>query len=179
MFKQTLIIAFTAVAVCSSAVSAQHEHHQHEKEQKKHSEHKMPMNTMPEFNEKELGKVYMHYLHLKSALVASDNKEAGKSAKMLAASLKEVKIMDAAYKDALAVSKASDLAGRRKAFATLSILMADKFKGNLESGEIYVAFCPMANKNKGAYWLSAEKEIKNPYFGDKMLKCGSVKDVIK
>ena len=43
---------------------------------------------------------------------------------------------------------------------------------------LYKDFCPMANNNKGAYWLSEVKEIKNPYFGAKMMKCGSVKKQI-
>jgi Cu(I)/Ag(I) efflux system membrane fusion protein len=34
----------------------------------------------------------------------------------------------------------------------------------------------MAFNNKGAYWLSNEREIKNPYFGSEMLECGSVED---
>jgi Cu(I)/Ag(I) efflux system membrane fusion protein len=34
----------------------------------------------------------------------------------------------------------------------------------------------MAFDNKGAYWLSNVSEIKNPYFGEKMLTCGSVQD---
>jgi hypothetical protein len=34
----------------------------------------------------------------------------------------------------------------------------------------------MAFDDKGAYWLSAESEIKNPYFGKKMLECGEVTD---
>jgi hypothetical protein len=33
----------------------------------------------------------------------------------------------------------------------------------------------MSNGNTRAYWLSNEKEIKNPCYGDKMLKFGSVK----
>ncbi|MEM6718941.1 MAG: efflux RND transporter periplasmic adaptor subunit [Bacteroidota bacterium] len=39
---------------------------------------------------------------------------------------------------------------------------------------VYAQYCPMANDDKGAYWLSLEQEIKNPYFGDVMLTCGSV-----
>ena len=42
----------------------------------------------------------------------------------------------------------------------------------------YVQHCPMANDNNGADWLSKEKEIKNPYYGDKMLKCGMVSETI-
>ena len=44
---------------------------------------------------------------------------------------------------------------------------------------IYYQYCPMARDNKGAYWLSAVEEIKNPYFGDAMLTCGENKAVIK
>ena len=43
---------------------------------------------------------------------------------------------------------------------------------------LYKDFCPMANNNKGAYWLSEVKEIKNPFFGSKMMTCGSVKKQI-
>jgi membrane fusion protein, copper/silver efflux system len=36
----------------------------------------------------------------------------------------------------------------------------------------------MADSNKGADWLSLEKEIRNPYYGDAMLSCGSVERTI-
>jgi Cu(I)/Ag(I) efflux system membrane fusion protein len=39
---------------------------------------------------------------------------------------------------------------------------------------VYVQHCPMADNNKGADWLSLEKEIRNPYFGSSMLTCGEV-----
>lgn len=35
---------------------------------------------------------------------------------------------------------------------------------------VYYQYCPM----KKAYWLSMEKEIKNPYYGSSMLTCGKV-----
>ena len=44
---------------------------------------------------------------------------------------------------------------------------------------IYIQHCPMADNNKGADWLSLNKAIKNPYFGDKMLHCGSVIKVVE
>ncbi len=42
----------------------------------------------------------------------------------------------------------------------------------------YIQFCPMADNNKGAYWLSKEEKVINPYFGIAMLTCGEVKQVI-
>jgi hypothetical protein len=40
--------------------------------------------------------------------------------------------------------------------------------------KIYEQFCPMYKNNEGGVWLSMNEEIRNPYFGDKMLKCGKV-----
>jgi len=44
---------------------------------------------------------------------------------------------------------------------------------------LYVEYCPMAFENEGATWLSRESNIANPYFGDKMLRCGSIVDTLK
>jgi hypothetical protein len=52
-------------------------------------------------------------------------------------------------------------------------------KSGVSNGELYVEYCPMAFDDKGASWLSSSKEIRNPYFGDKMLTCGEVKETIK
>ncbi len=47
---------------------------------------------------------------------------------------------------------------------------------DIKNAGIYHAYCPMAFNDRGAYWLSAESEIKNPYFGKKMMECGEVTD---
>lgn len=44
---------------------------------------------------------------------------------------------------------------------------------------IYLQYCPMALNDKGAYWLSNSAEIRNPYFGKKMLECGEVVETIQ
>ncbi len=49
-------------------------------------------------------------------------------------------------------------------------------KVELKNAGVYHTYCPMAFNDKGAFWLSEEAEIKNPYFGKKMLECGEVKD---
>ena len=54
----------------------------------------------------------------------------------------------------------------------------EKF-GIKTSAPVYLEFCPMAFDNKGAYRLSETKEIRNPYFGDKMMTCGEVKKEFK
>jgi Cu(I)/Ag(I) efflux system membrane fusion protein len=54
------------------------------------------------------------------------------------------------------------------------MLRTVQYKG----GKVYQQFCPMAFDNAGANWLSNDAAIRNPYFGDKMLECGEVKDSI-
>jgi membrane fusion protein, copper/silver efflux system len=44
--------------------------------------------------------------------------------------------------------------------------------------QVYRQFCPMANNDKGAFWLSLDEKINNPYYGSSMLTCGEVKEII-
>ena len=44
---------------------------------------------------------------------------------------------------------------------------------------VYIQFCPMADNNKGAYWISLEEEVRNPDYGEAMLTCGEVRDTLK
>jgi Cu(I)/Ag(I) efflux system membrane fusion protein len=43
---------------------------------------------------------------------------------------------------------------------------------------LYKINCPMAFNNKGADWLQIDEDIRNPYFGASMYKCGQVIEVI-
>jgi len=49
---------------------------------------------------------------------------------------------------------------------------------SLES-PIYFQHCPMANDGKGADWLSKDKDIKNPYYGNQMLTCGKTVETLQ
>jgi hypothetical protein len=123
---------------------------------------------------------YVHYIHLKDALVASNAEEAKKAAADLKKSLDAVRHSDKVATEASAIASSSDVNEQRKTFSTLSNEMTTLVKANkLASGALYIEYCPMANNNTGAFWLSNEKEIKNPYFGDSMLRCGSVKETIQ
>ncbi len=149
---------------------------------------------VPDTFKKQLSDVLTNYLNLKDALVKSDEDKAGEAAESALKSLKKVDMMllkgDAhnTWMKQQAIIK-SNLSGivsmdgiemKRTHFRLLSDALTDAvktFEVNFET-PVYVEFCPMANNNKGAYWLSESKDIKNPYFGDKMLKCGSVKEVL-
>jgi hypothetical protein len=74
---------------------------------------------------------------------------------------------------------AADLKTGRHAFQTCSDLLFDLLRSvQYKGAKLFQAFCPMAFDNAGANWLSASREIFNPYFGSKMLHCGEVKDSI-
>jgi uncharacterized protein DUF3347 len=44
--------------------------------------------------------------------------------------------------------------------------------------KLYKDFCPMADNNNGAIWISETEEISNPYMGSKMPTCGKVQEEI-
>jgi len=169
--KNILIICFT---VLSAAAFAQHEHHAAS------SDTKVLSQAVVTFKDAKLGTAYTQYILLKDALVASNSDEAKKAVSDLVKTLATVKDGDAALKSATKLAGTSSLSEQRLNFSALSDEMAKLVKGGkLSSGSLYLEYCPMANENTGAFWLSNEKEIKNPYFGSMMLKCGSVKETIQ
>jgi Cu(I)/Ag(I) efflux system membrane fusion protein len=81
-------------------------------------------------------------------------------------------------KSASAISKTSDIKIQREHFVHLSAHLINAVKTFGINQKVYVDYCPMANNDIGAFWLSTEEEILNPYFGASMLKCGEVTDEI-
>ncbi len=79
--------------------------------------------------------------------------------------------------DSIITAKADSVEQKRNRFAGVSEAMYKVLKlANLKNAKTYHQYCPMAMNDQGGYWLSSEEEIKNPYFGKKMLECGEVKD---
>ncbi len=72
-----------------------------------------------------------------------------------------------------------DLEKKRKSFQTISDNLYSLMRTvRFDRQVAYYQYCPMAFNNEGAYWLSKEAEIRNPYFGDKMLDCGETKETL-
>ncbi|MHC4145010.1 MAG: efflux RND transporter periplasmic adaptor subunit [Planctomycetota bacterium] len=79
-----------------------------------------------------------------------------------------------------AIKGAAGIEPMRKEFETISnelIAVVGQFGVPL-TGTLYKIHCPMAFDNKGADWLQMVEDIRNPYFGASMLKCGEVVEVI-
>lgn len=132
-----------------------------------------------EFQDEKMAAVYEHYMHVKTALVNTDAQEAQSGANMLSEALQNAGGNEQALNSAQTISQAGDINEQRIAFQDLSAAMEQMLVGSVSSGQVYKQFCPMAFEGKGAYWLSSSEEIRNPYYGDKMLKCGSVRDTIQ
>lgn len=130
------------------------------------------------------------YFNLKDALVADDNSKAKEFGVTLAKSLASLEILSnysgkqkADLKDIIedAVEHAehiseSDIAHQREHFKVLSKDIADIVAITGTKNTLYQQFCPMYDG--GSAWLSMSKDVKNPYYGSKMLKCGKVQKEI-
>ncbi len=147
----------------------------------------------PKFNE-QLKAALSPYLKIKNALVASDANLASKNAKELKASLGNIDMsllngdahMEwmANLKDIETSVKLIDASGdieiQRAAFSKLTNAFYAAIKTfKVDDVRAYYQFCPMAFESKGAFWISTDKEISNPYFGEQMLRCGETKETLK
>lgn len=133
--------------------------------------------------------VLVDYMVLKDALVATNKDEAAKAGKVLVSSLsgfnvssftseqqKELKdIIEDAIEHAEHIGK-SEMDHQREHFKTLSKDIMDMVAITGTENTLYQQFCPMYDG--GSAWLSMNKDIKNPYYGSKMLKCGKVQKEI-
>lgn len=122
------------------------------------------------------GGLWHHYLTMKMALTESDADQVQKSA----GNITEIFTEERAEMKAISqsISETDDIETQRKLFAQFTEEIGPMFEDALSGGTIYKKFCPMAFDNTGAYWYSDVEEITNPYFGEKMLNCGSVEKTI-
>lgn len=133
------------------------------------------------------------YVQLKDALVKADEAAAASGAQAFISALQQVDmslVKDSAHlywMDQLnalnahgkRISKGNNIENQRKQFGFLSNALIHTIQAFGTQGDtLYIQHCPMAFDNEGADWLSKEKDILNPYFGDMMLRCGSVQDHI-
>ena len=141
-----------------------------------------------------LKKITDNYMQIKNAFTSGKANEAGDAAKNMFEALKgfdkslltanQKKLYDqqegSLKENAEHISASTgDIADQREHFVALSEGMYALVKAFGSGKTLYHDHCPMAQNGKGAMWLSETKEIKNPYFGDKMMECGSVEEEIQ
>ena len=141
------------------------------------------LNLSAQKSDASMSKLYQDYLNIKTALAADNSDEASKAANnfIKSASMVDYKVLsegnlDILRKNASSIADSRSIETQRASFGKLSSNMIALTKNFKFSGDsVFVQYCPMAK----ASWLSAEKAVKNPYYGKSMLTCGSVKSEIK
>ena len=143
---------------------------------------------------KQLTTFYKAYLKMNEAFIESDaakvSAEAKNTSKALAAIKMELLKGDThmAWMDQLNILKPSlqkignstIIDEQRLEYAAFNLAFYKSLKMfGLDKDTTYYQYCPMANNDQGAYWFSAEKEIRNPYFGEMMLSCGETRETLK
>ncbi len=150
--------------------------------------------AVPEKFTEQLSQWVDHYFDLKNHLVNSDFEQTRSTASIMQALLAKIdmSILDEdahtiwmdhhkklkEYIDRL--KNAGDIESQRTWLSPLSDQLVETveiFGVSIET--VFVTFCPMALDDEGAYWLSEIEEVNNPYFGDKMLRCGVVEKTIR
>lgn len=114
------------------------------------------------------------YMTLKDALVQTDASAAKTAASKLATFATNENWNAEIIAAAKNIALSDDVEAQRTAFKTVTDGLISALKANDSEDGVYVQYCPMAFNNTGASWLSTSDQIRNPYFGDKMLKCGKV-----
>ncbi len=114
------------------------------------------------------------YMKLKDALVATNASAAKDAAVKLILSATAENWDADIIKATKIIANSEDVEVQRAAFKTVTNRLIESLKENDLKDGVYVQYCPMAFNNSGANWLSLSDDIKNPYFGNKMLKCGRV-----
>ncbi len=137
--------------------------------------------------------IFENYFDLKDELVKSDAKSTSEKAKRLMTVINMVKmqelksdvhtvwmkVMNDLKSDTDKIANATNIEKQRASFITLSENMYQLMKVSKIETPIYFQHCPMANDGKGANWLSKENQVKNPYYGSKMMSCGKTIETIK
>ena len=144
--------------------------------------------------QKQLNEVFIKYIALKDAFVKEESNNIISQSEKIGTILSKVDIKLLENKESqtfwmslekqlrVAVSsilKTTAIKEQRNHFKQVSSSLIEALQVFGVNEKVFVAFCPMADSNKGAYWLSIEKKVINPYFGNKMLTCGEVKQVIE
>lgn len=200
----SLLLATAAFTVlnCGGKKESDHDHDGHEhQDSTEHAagssaqaEAAAPTFVVDAAFQQQLAGVFTSYVTLKDAFVATDAAKVKTEAGATQATLGKVDmklLSGAAHNDWMnfqsglntalqSIAATDDIEKQREAFSVLSDNLYKSIKAyGLGGVNAYYEFCPMAFDNQGGYWLSNEEKIRNPYFGDKMMTCGVVKEKLK
>ncbi len=150
---------------------------------------------VPATFKQQLGEVLDRYFKLQDALARDDFKSAKTIGPQLERAVKQVdmkplddeahaiwmRILDTMNGGLSKILKADDITDIRTGFEPISVGLTEAVAklGVQTAGPIFEMYCPMAFDDKGATWLQKDEDLRNPYFGAAMMKCGEVNRRLK
>jgi hypothetical protein len=186
--KTYKIFAFVFLFTVAQTACGQHQHnHKTENNQKSVL---TDLGVLEPIVKQDLNTLLNLYYELKDALVADNGELASQKANEFIKTLNAVKMdkltakqhpiwMKYAEKlkfDAEHINETKEVGHQRDHFDDLSNNLWEVAKAfKINDKPAYQQYCPM----KKSYWISNEKSIKNPYYGNKMLNCGKVNDTLE
>lgn len=189
-------LLFWAVSAMAEDTGHQHQMggHSTERGHMAHSKGEQEKADVPAAFREALAPLYREYFGLHKALVAGDLAAAksafakvGQAISAIDTALPEGKAHESWMREASAVkrvadagARAGDLSEAHQRFSDLSasVIAVDKKFGHTSGEKHFVIFCPMALNEKGASWLQASSEVRNPYFETEkgMQSCGELRE---
>lgn len=147
----------------------------------------------PVFNSDPLSEMFTAYIQIKNDLINTDSAAVHHSSQNLLTAIDQLAVENlnpkqvaawVKYKNKLRESvkqtaTAATIDLQKEYFMYLSknlFKILKSFKTN--KTPIYYQYCPLAFEGKGAYWISENQTINNPYLGKQMPVCGKTKQTI-
>ncbi len=131
-----------------------------------------------------------HYLAVKNALANDNETEAAAASDKMHETLKsfdksllsgdqkkQFDGIESNLKEQAAFISKNKIESQREHFVMMSKGMYEMTKAFGAGMTLYHDHCPMYKD--GSMWLSESKDIKNPYYGEKMMTCGSVEEMLQ
>lgn len=174
----------------ASAGGQPHEHDSQEGKAALQEQQKQSLPTLPNKQGEPFAPLLSAYLDLTQALSEDQKEQAQEQARGLYQQAQQIIKLSlsgsaAQWQDFLkeellptlqSMQRTQELEQMRADFKKSSAFMVDLARALPGNQNLYVQYCPMADQNKGGFWLSTKEEIANPYFGAMMYRCGSVVD---
>lgn len=193
LINSTIIIVFTILFGACGNREQDHQSTEHTEEASSIAENSAIFKDIDTSVKSQIAQIFQHYIHLKNALISNNLSEAKTGAQGIIGAVEAVdttkftRDQKAAFdaqiekikENAAHIAETHEVAHQREHFNPLTEGTYGLLKSFGGSKTMYYDFCSMANNDEGGYWISESEEIQNPYFGDKMLSCGEVKEVFK
>lgn len=129
--------------------------------------------------------VVADYMTIKEALVATNKEDAAKAGLAMGTALNSFDMstyteqQQKTLKDIIVDAKEhaehismSEIEHQREHFKALTKDVTDMIAITGADAKVYEMSCPMYDG--GSNWLSSSKEVRNPYYGEKMIDCGKM-----